>query len=161
VIKPSGEKAKVFRLDKLSPKWSTKRSFDKPIIEAFCGELSSYDIVAGHNHVKFDLGFLRTRLLRWGLPPLREFKAAIDSCQMLRNKFKLSWNSLDRATDFLGTNQKTPVNGDTWLQASLDGNTKAMNEIVAHCLADVEMTEDLIIRLKDYSTKLNCWGSAY
>src|SRR5271165_5589788 len=84
VIKPSGEPPKIFRLDKLSKQWRTKRSFDKPVVEAFANELSQYDILAGHNQVRFDLNFLRTRMLYWGLPSLREFKAAIDSCQLLR-----------------------------------------------------------------------------
>ena len=161
VIKPSGDSPKIYRLDKLSKCWSTKRSYDKPVVEAFSNELSKYDIVAGHNHVRFDLNFLRTRALYWDLPSIPEFKAAIDSCQLLRNKFKLSWNSLDKATDFLNFNKKTPVSGNVWMSAFLDGNKKAMQSIVDHCIADVYMTEELIIRIKDYSKKLNNWGSAY
>lgn len=161
VIKPSGEKPKIFRLDQLSQKWDKQRSFDKPVVEAFARELSQYDIVAGHNQVRFDLNFLRTRILYWGLPSLKEFKAAIDSCQLLRNKFKLSWNSLDKATDFLGFNKKTPVSGNVWMSAFLDGNRRAMNEITEHCVADVLMTEELVIKLKDYSSRLNGWGSSY
>jgi uncharacterized protein YprB with RNaseH-like and TPR domain len=155
VIKPSGGAPKVFRGDQLNKKWDTKRSDDSA-----AEELAKYDILAAHNGARFDMPFLRTRMMRWGMPPMPKPKI-VDPCQILRQQFKLSSNSLDRSTSFLGFNSKSPVEGNMWLQASLDGNRKAMNYIVKHCVEDVLMLEKMVREIKGYCSSFNGWGSAF
>jgi DNA polymerase III epsilon subunit-like protein len=160
VVKPAGGNPTTFRLDELSKQWDGRRSYDYPVVKAIVTELESYDVLAGHNAVKFDLPFLRTRMAKYQMKPLRKFKV-IDPLQILRNQFRLSYNSLDRATAFLGCNTKSPVDGDMWLRAALDGSRRAMNYIVAHCIEDVRMLEKEVLAVKGYSTTFNGWGSAY
>jgi hypothetical protein len=99
-------------------------------------------------------------LAKWGLPPLADAKL-IDPVQLARNKHRLSYNSLDRITDFLGINQKTVVAGDQWLRAALDGDRKAMGYIVDHCVKDVEMLEKVVDFVKPYAKAFNTWGSGF
>lgn len=160
VIKPAHGAAKVFRLDELSKTWSTRRSDDRPVIKAILAELEKYDIVAAHNGLRYDFPFLRTRMARWKMQPLKQVKM-IDPVQIARNKLKMSSNSLDRITAFLGCNSKSLVDGEQWLRASLDGSVKAMNFIVKHCVEDVKMLEEVVRAVKGYSTAFNGWGSAY
>ena len=147
VVKPAGGKPIVFRADELNKKWKTRRSDDSAIVSAVAEELQKYDLLAGHNAAYFDIPFLQSRLSRWGLPLMPKMRL-IDPWWIIRRQLKLSSNSLERASDFLGFNQKTPVSGQVWMQAYLDGNLDAMSEIVKHCIADVDMLEELVRKVK-------------
>jgi DNA polymerase III epsilon subunit-like protein len=160
VIKPDGQQPKVFRGDKLhAADWKRgKRSDDRNTVSEIVKELVKYDIWIAHNGVRFDLPFLRTRLAKWGLPPLRSNKI-LDPVLLARNTLRMSYNSLERIADFLGVNSKTPVTGDTWVRAYLDGDRDAMESVVDHCVRDVETLEKIVEALKAYSTQLTSWGS--
>ena len=160
VIKPAQGKAKVFRADRLNTKWQSIRSNDKDVVAAIVKELIEYDIWIAHNGNRFDVPFLRTRLAKWGLESLPA-KKLIDPVFLARNKLKMSYNSLESLAKFLGVNSKTEVSGDQWLQAALDGSTKAMNYIVEHCIQDVLVLEKVVRSLKAYSTNYNAWGSGF
>lgn len=160
VIKPSHGKAKIFRADELNVRWATRRSNDKAVVNAIAKELAEYDIWIAHNGNRFDVPFLRTRLAKWNLDSLPTRKL-IDPVFLARNKLKMSYNSLENLAKFLGVNSKTEVSGDQWLQASLDGNTKAMDYIVEHCVQDVLVLEKVVKSLKAYSTNYNAWGSGF
>lgn len=160
VIKPADGTCKVFRADKLNPKWLTTRSNDKRVVQAIVQELSQYDIWIAHNGNRFDVPFLRTRLAKWGLEALPA-KKLIDPVFLARNKMKMSYNSLKSLAQFLGVDSKTEVSGDYWLQAALDGNTRAMTYIVDHCVQDVLVLEKVVKSLKAYSTTYNAWGSGF
>lgn len=160
VVKPSDGQPKTFRADKLNHKeWSRgRRSDDSAVVKAIVEELVKYDIWIAHNGVKFDLCFIRTRLAKWNLPPLRSNKI-LDPVLLARNVLKMSYNSLERIADFLGVNSKTPVSGETWVRAYLDGDKESMDYVCAHCVQDVLTLEKIVESLKAYSTQLNSWGS--
>lgn len=160
VVKGDGEPPKVFRADQIHAKeWKAgKRSNDKETVKQIVEELYKYDIWCAHNGVRFDLAYLRTRLARWKLPPLRSNKI-VDPVLLARNTLKMSYNSLERIADFLGCNSKTPVSGDQWLRAYLDGDKDSLDYIVKHCIEDVLTLEKIVEALKAYSTQLNSWGS--
>jgi uncharacterized protein YprB with RNaseH-like and TPR domain len=160
VIKPSGEPPKIFRLDQLSKNWDKKRSDDSAVVKAIAAELAKYDLVAIHNGMNYDVPFLKTRMMRWRLPAMPKQKV-IDTCQLMRRQLRLSSNSLARSTDFLGFNTKSSVDGDLWLRASLDGDKRAMNYIVKHCVQDVIMLEKVVRELKGHCSAFNSWGSSF
>lgn len=160
VIKPAKEKEFVFRGDKLNKNWKTKRSDDSAIVRAVADKLQEYDILVGHYAAGFDLPFLRTRMIYHGMQPFKDRKV-VDPWKIARNKLKLSSNSLDRITDFVGCNSKSTVSGQLWNEAALDGSRKAMDYIVEHCIQDVLMLEQIVDVVKGYSTNFNAWGSGY
>ena len=159
VIKTPFKKPKIFRSDKLNPKWSKTRSDDSKIVEAVADELRKYDILVAHNGVDFDLPFLRTRLMIHDLPPLPNFKI-VDPVKIARKNLRLGSNRLERIASMLGVNQKKNVDGQVWLRAILDGDKKAMDQITDKCVSDVLMLESIIDYLKPYTSFLNSWGSA-
>jgi len=159
VVKPDTGKAKVFRGDKLNPDWHERRSDDSAVVAATVEELSRYDIWIAHNGLRFDVPFLRARLMRSGLPPLPD-KKLIDPCQLARNKLKVSFNSLSSLANHLGCNSKTDVTPQHWLAAALDGDEKAMSYIATHCLEDCKTLERVVEALKPYISSINTWGSA-
>lgn len=131
VVKPAHGKPRIFRGDRY-PTWRLHRSDDRGLVQDIVAELDRYDIWVAHNGAKFDVPFLRTRLLKFGLPPLPA-KKLIDPVLLARNKLKMSWNGLDKVAAHLGCNTKTDVEPDQWLKAALDGDRRAMSYIVEHC----------------------------
>jgi len=98
VIKPANGRPKVFRADRLNPHWSTQRSNDSAVTAAIVAELSQYDIWVAHNGQRFDVPFLRTRLLAHGMEPLPT-KKLIDPVLLARNKLRMSFKTLDTKND--------------------------------------------------------------
>ncbi|HUD82600.1 MAG TPA: ribonuclease H-like domain-containing protein, partial [Candidatus Saccharimonadales bacterium] len=133
---------------------------DSLTVKAIVQELAKYDIWIAHNGAKFDVPFLRTRLLAHRLPPLNTPKL-VDPVQLARNKLRLSYNSLDRIAEHLGCNSKTKVSQKRWLAATLDGDIAAMDYIVKHCVEDVRTLDQVVGRIKTYAGQLNSWGSAF
>lgn len=160
VVKPAHADPITFRADELNRRWRSCRSDDSAVVTAIVEELAKYDIWCAHNGARFDVPFLRTRLLRHGLDPLPT-KKLIDPVQLARNKLRMSFNSLASVANHLGVNSKTEVRPDQWLAAALDGSREAMNYIVEHCVQDVYVLEKVVGALKTYSTAFNSWGSAF
>lgn len=160
VVKPAHGDPKVFRADELNRRWRTKRSDDSAVVKAIIDELSQYDIWVAHNGAKFDVPFLRTRLLKTSGDPLPTRKL-IDPVYLARNKLRMSYNSLAKVAEHIGCNAKTDLEPSQWLAAALDGSKEAMDYIVAHCVADVLTLERVVGALKGYSTQYNSWGSGF
>lgn len=158
VVKPQDGEPVIFRADELNRKWKTRRSDDSAVVKALIEELGKYDLLCAHNGLKFDLPYLRTRAARWSLPPVPTPKL-IDPVLIARRNLKMSYNGLERLADFLGCNTKTPVEGAKWMRASLDGDTEAMDEIVAHCVQDVLMLEQIVQAVKGYCRQFDGKGS--
>jgi hypothetical protein len=160
VVKPANGRPKVFRADSLNPTWSACRSNDRHVTEAIVAELDGFDIWVAHNGAKFDVLFLRTRLLARALAPLPT-KKLIDPVLLARNKLRMSFNSLWQVANHLGCNSKTEVEPRQWVAAALDGSRRAMSYIVKHCVQDVLVPEKVIGALKAYSGTYNTYGSGF
>jgi uncharacterized protein YprB with RNaseH-like and TPR domain len=160
VVKPAHAEAIIFRADRLNRNWRQRRSDDRAVIRAIVDELDNYDIWVAHNGARFDVPFLRARLAALHMPTLPT-KKLIDPVLLARNKLRLSYNSLDAIASMLGVNTKTVVEGKQWLRAALDGDTRAMNYIVEHCVQDVLVLEKVVGALKAYSGTYNSYGSGY
>ena len=98
VVKPANGRPKVFRADSLNPTWSACRSNDRHVTKAIVAELDRFDIWVAHNGAKFDVPFLRTRLLAHSLPPLPS-KKLIDPVLLARNKLRMSFKKLKTKND--------------------------------------------------------------
>lgn len=157
VIKPQDGEPVIFRGDDYKT-WKRKRSEDWGVVQDIIRELGKYDLLCAHNGLKFDIPYLRTRAMRWMLPPLQAPKL-IDPVLIARRNLRMGYNGLERLADFLGCNTKTPVEGATWMQASLDGDREAMDEIVAHCIEDVNMLEQILQAVKGYCRQYDNKGS--
>ena len=149
VVKPLGRMPKVFRLDEIK---GCKSGHEKPLLERVFAELSQFDLLIGHYCEKFDWKYLKSRAWRESVPMISP-PLAYDTHKAWkrvgaltqRNKFGGPTAALDHVVDFLSIAQdKTKIYPANWWAAVWDDGTKrtkAMNQIVAHCVADVKMTE--------------------
>jgi hypothetical protein len=116
---------RVFRGDQYST-WARRRSLDRFLVQDICAELLKYDIWCAHNGRYFDVPFLRTRLARWQLPPLPTRKL-IDPLLLARNKFRMSYNSLESLARML--NRRSPTLGRAADAGVCSFRTGEMSEI--------------------------------
>lgn len=136
------------------------RGEDRYIVGNTAAILAEHDVVVAHNGTRFDLPFLRTRLLRHRLPRLPDLKV-VDPCSILFRKFKMQSNSLAAAIDFLELREKkTPLSVSVWMDAILNGSKVALDKIEKHCIQDVKALEGVFNAVKPYIKLLDDRGSS-
>ena len=141
-IKPFGQKTKVFRIDEYNPHWATKRMDDSSLVKAIAKELSKHAVVITHYGTKFDFPYLKAKMTRYGLAPLNPV-FSIDTWRLAKNNFQVSSRRLANMSTYFELGKKSGVEGPLWIKASMDGDRKALNEIVEHNIQDVILLEKL------------------
>jgi uncharacterized protein YprB with RNaseH-like and TPR domain len=111
--------------------------FDKNLIARFIDDASQFTHLIWHYGTdrRFDMPFLRTRAVMWGLPfPEHKCLFVGDTYPILRNKFKLHSNRLETACDFFGIPAKEhKLNPSIWLDM-ITGNKKRMQRAISYIL---------------------------
>lgn len=154
-------KVQTIRQDETNPTWKKgDRGDDKELVKQVLKLVRSHDVVVAHNGSRFDLPFLRTRALRWGLIPLKDVKL-VDPCTIAWRKFRLRSNRLGAIADYVGIkDKKTPLDMSVWAAATLRGSKKAMDLIVTHCIADIKVLRGVLDFVKPFIKVLDDRGSA-
>jgi uncharacterized protein YprB with RNaseH-like and TPR domain len=150
----------TLRNDKISSGWAKGlRGDDKEIVRRTNDVIRSHDVIVAHNGKNFDLPFLRTRAMRWGLPALEEPKI-VDPLKILWNKHRLRSNRLGAIADHVGIrDRKTPLDLSVWSDATLNGTKAAMDLIVEHCEADVRVLAGVLPHVTPFIKVLDQRGS--
>jgi uncharacterized protein YprB with RNaseH-like and TPR domain len=154
-------RVRTIRQDKTNPLWSKGlRGDDKELCKQVNALVRAHDVIVAHNGSRFDIPFLRTRALRWGLAPLKDVKL-VDPCSIAWRKFKLKSNSLGRIADYVGIkDKKTPLDLSLWMDVMLNGSKVGMNKIVEHCEADIRVLSGVLKFVKPFIRVLDERGSA-
>jgi uncharacterized protein YprB with RNaseH-like and TPR domain len=120
---------------------------DRGLVERFAKIYEHADYTVAHYGLRFDLPMVRTKLLKYGLPPLSP-KPLVDTWRVARRELKLHSNRLAVLSEFLGVeHSKTPIVFDDWLKAAL-GDKKALKSVVHHCKLDVLVLEEVFLKLR-------------
>lgn len=132
---------------------------DRRAMAEFFGELWKFDILIGHNITAFDLNWLNTRRMYYGMPELRSW-LLFDTYQASRSIAMASGGkSLGNLEDVFGLDGiKTTIRKTTWSQArSQDREVfeAAMALIVYHCEEDVIGQRNLFDVVMPYAMTLN------
>lgn len=153
------EGIKVFRADEY-PAWKAgKRSDDHDITAELMAYLEEFDVLIAHNGVKYDLPFIRTRAIQYGLPPLNPLKI-VDPVLAARRQLRMQSNSLDAIAKHLDApHQKTPLEPRVWARAMMDDDKAAMDLIVEHCIADVKVLDFVAWSMRGYIRSIDTLGS--
>lgn len=166
----STQRTRDFRADEYKYEPSAEFGFfqrqEKDLLVAILAELGKYDLLIGQNIEDFDLGFLKSRAARLGVPfSLTPFtydtKKAFGRSHLrtVLNHFGKPSKSLDMITDFLGIEQeKTKIYpAEHW--KTIWGNEyermEAMNNLLDHCRKDVRMNHRVYDALLPQDTRAN------
>jgi len=123
---------------------------DSEVVKDVVSTINSYDVLVTFYGYKFDIPFLRTRMLH--ADPSLVLKPTlhhIDLYYVARRALKLHSNSLETLTEFFNIKGKTRLKGEMWIRATA-GDPTGMKYVVEHNKYDVIILEKLYSVLKDY-----------
>ena len=109
--------------------------------------LDKADIVIYHNGKAFDGPKINTRLLKCGFSPPSSYQS-IDTLETCRRQFSFSHNKLDAVAKFLGFNGKMQHDGFEMWRKCLDGDGKALKQMLAYNKQDVLVLEDVYMEIR-------------
>ena len=121
---------------------------DRHVLEVLHSVLSDADILIAHNGDCYDIKFTEGRMLFYGLPPLPPI-LKIDTLKEARNRFLLNSNKLDYLGQYLGLGRKKHTSHGLWLRV-LQGEAKAVREMVKYNKQDVVLLERVFLKLQPY-----------
>lgn len=149
-IKPFGEEP--YTLHCLQKEYKKPNVYDDGALAmAIQHELEKYDIILGWNSKAFDYKFINARAIRAG-GRAKVAQYHVDGMWSWRSKMS-AWSGLDAAQRFVlpeNETTKTSIEWDKWMQVLGWDPTlsrKALDEIVDHCEKDVQVLEDVYIKL--------------
>ena len=128
---------------------------DSKLAEAIRDELERYHMIVGWNSKLFDLPLLNARLAKAGQRPCRP-QLHLD-CMWYAGgaSLRIGSKKLENVQRFFKLKEsKTPIEWDQW-QAVATGDTKAMNEVVKHCEADVRVLSEAYWHLLPYVANIH------
>lgn len=156
-VKPLGGDTIVYRYDK----FHCGQAKETKMLASILRKLAEFDVVIGHNIIKFDWNFLKSRALTLGLelpvkPVLYDTMEAFKSSGLLtiRNFKGNPSAALAQVVDFLDIpNTKTailPRNHWKTVWGNRLERAKALDVLEYHCIEDVKMTEQVFRVLWKY-----------
>lgn len=128
---------------------------DKKITKKILRHLDDADFVIAHNGKKFDIPFIKARAAIHGLNPPSPFKT-IDTLLIARKEMNLKRNNLDFLAKALDvplrklTTRKYPGFKLWW--ECLHGNDDAWKEMKDYNILDVEVLEQVYVRLRPWAS---------
>ena len=146
------EKYKVCAID-LSNK--DLLSEEKALLEVLNTELESYDGIVTYFGSRFDVPFIRTRSLYHGLQPLSK-KRSLDLYFTVKRTTNPTSRRLERINDILRISEpdaspdKTRLGMSEWNGVVFNRDSKMLDYIIEHCIADVKILENAVWRFKDF-----------
>ena len=119
--------------------WDSKQC-DKVLLEKFIEVANMAHELIGHNGIKFDLAWIRTRCLFHKIKMFPNY-TTIDTLKIARSKFKFNSNKLDYIAQFLGMGKKIKTEFGLWKDILLKKDKIAMAKLIKYCQKDVVLLE--------------------
>jgi len=128
----------------ITPEEILNETYDKRLLKELCVDLRKFSRIATYYGKRFDVPFVRTRCLKFGLdfPPYMALWHT-DVYDIIRRKCKFHSNRLQVACDFFGIESKGhPINFEVWMKC-LAGKQEAIDYVIDHNKEDVVCLEEL------------------
>lgn len=122
---------------------------DREAVQKLRDAVAEAHMVIGHNHDRFDLKKLRTRMVAHEIDPFPK-ALSIDTLKIAKREFGFTSNRLDYIGQFLGLGGKIDTSGEgLWLKV-LQGDRQALRDMVRYNKRDVTLLEDVYLKLRPY-----------
>lgn len=121
---------------------------DYHVIKTLHEVMSEADCIIHHKGDSFDKRWLDTRILVHELPALPPV-ASIDTYKIAKGRFYLNSNKLDYMAKLLKVGSKIPTSASLWMRI-LNGDRKAIREMVVYNKHDVKILEKVFLKLRPY-----------
>jgi uncharacterized protein YprB with RNaseH-like and TPR domain len=136
----------------------TDGTLDKNLVRECIEDMSKFNLIVTYYGTKFDLPFIRSRALYWGLNfPIYGSHNHRDLYYVVKSKLCISRNRLETACRLCHIEGKTHLDGNHWIMA-LTGNKKSLDYIFEHNRQDViilqKLYDKLIMFVRDISKSI-------
>jgi uncharacterized protein YprB with RNaseH-like and TPR domain len=141
----------TWRIDEGKDYGKTPKSLinDKWIVRDLSRLVDEADMLVHHYGDGFDLPFLRTRALYWGLMPPGQIRT-VDTWKVASRNLRMASNRLKALCEFLNSEdgqKDDSVSFDEWQLAS-HGDSKTITDILEYNIQDVYALEELYLNLR-------------
>lgn len=119
---------------------------DKKLLKEFSKIYAEADMVIAHNGDRFDIPWLKTRIMYHDLDPLPPVHQC-DTLKEFRKNFRLNSNRLDYVAKLLTGHGKNPMSFDDWKKI-MQGHQPSLNKMVKYCKVDVDIMEQVYLRTR-------------
>jgi DNA polymerase III epsilon subunit-like protein len=121
---------------------------DSRLIRKLWYILSDADIVIAHNGDNFDIPNINSRFVLNGLGPTTYYKQ-IDTLKIAQRNFGFTHNNLDALAGVFGIPAKIETTFELWKRC-ISGDSKALGEMEFYNRHDVEILEQVYLRLRPW-----------
>lgn len=129
--------------------WDRHKS-DKAMLKAFLPILHQADEVIAHNGDNFDIKWLRTQAILYGLTMMPRI-TTIDTLKEARSRFRFPSNALDNIAGYLGLTRKTKNLDKKEIHQLLEtGDKKLLKRCIEYCKNDVLVLQQVFNKLNPY-----------
>lgn len=126
-----------------------KNQCDKQMLIDFIKIMNEADECIAHNGDRFDIKKIRTRCIYHRIPMFPKYRT-LDTLKKAKSGFNFNSNRLDYIAKFLGVGAKLEHEGfDMWVKC-LQGDKKALKDMVKYCDMDIIVLEDVYLTLQNY-----------
>ena len=134
-------------------KWDRNKS-DEGMLKEFSKVMAQADEVIAHNGDRFDIPWLRTRCLFFGIP-FPTYVKSLDTLKKVKSMFNFQSNRLDYVANFLGFGHKIDIGPEVWekvvfVPTDHKEYKDAMAEMLEYCDYDVVLLEDVFKKIESY-----------
>lgn len=119
---------------------------DKKLVKDLADRLSESDLWISWYGARFDVPYINSRLVFHGYSPLPPVPH-IDLWRTSKYQLKLHSNRLASASAFLGLEDKTRLDGPTWIRAAA-GHRPSLRYVVEHNVQDVLVLEQAYEKMR-------------
>ena len=124
---------------------------EKEMLKDITLVINQADLIVGHNHEKFDMAFIRSRLLCYGLPPFGVISTE-DTYRLSAKTFYLNSYSLNYMSKFIGVGEKIRTDYAMWKDILLRSSSTALRKMVKYCKNDVVIQEKVYDKISPFVT---------
>lgn len=128
--------------------WGKKQD-DKSLLKSFSKVLNEADVSIAHNGDRYDTKFINGRLAYHDLPPLHDL-TTIDTLKQSRKTFFVNSHKLDYLGQYFGLGGKLETGFGLW-KSVMDGDEKALNKMIKYCKRDVQLLENVYLKIRRYA----------
>jgi DNA polymerase III epsilon subunit-like protein len=115
------------------------------------------DIIVAQNGKDFDIRVCNARFIKHGLTPPKPYKV-VDPKREAKKYLRLPSNSLDDICDYFGIGRKMEHEGFPLWKKCMAGDKKAWDRMLKYNKHDVELTEELYLKLRPWMSNHPNYG---
>jgi len=128
--------------------WDEKLN-DKTMLEEFIKIANTADEMIAHNGDRFDIKKIRTRCIYHRIPMFPKYRS-LDTLKKARGSFSFPNNKLDTIAKYLGVGAKLEHEGFSLWKKCMNGDKKALQDMVDYCEVDIIVLEDVYLTMQHY-----------